>query len=64
MKRITYILSTAIFLCVACEVNHDDNRTLEYDSIEVNFASSIEGNEWPEGAASSQPVPVTVRKGR
>ena len=50
MKRITYILSTAIFLCVACEVNHDDNRTLEYDSIEVNFASSIEGNEWPEGA--------------
>ena len=50
MKRITYILSTAIFLCVACEVNHDDNRTLDYDSIEVNFASSIEGNEWPEGA--------------
>lgn len=43
---------SAILACVACQENTDDNRTLEYDSLQVNFSASLsDDNEWSDGAA-------------
>ncbi len=49
MRHYSFILLSALIACVACQVNTDDNKTLDYDSIQVNFSATLEGREWTEG---------------
>lgn len=49
MKRISFILGL-LALCASCENDTDGNKTLDYDTIEVNFSASIVGKQFAGGA--------------
>lgn len=51
MKKNLFILCMAVTATVACQPNTDDNKTLDFDSLQVNFDATLGGQDWPENAA-------------
>ena len=49
MKKSLLMLSAA-FLMLACTENNDNNKSLDYDKLDVNFSVKTSGVELPEGA--------------
>ena len=47
MKRINFILFMAGALTAfSCQVNRDDNKPLDYDSLQVQFKATLSGADW------------------
>ena len=49
MKKSLLMLSAAL-LMLACTENNDNNKSLDYDKLDVNFSVKTSGIELPEGA--------------
>lgn len=50
MKKYFAILCCALLAVTACQPNTDDNKGLEWESLDVNFSAALNGQSWPEGA--------------
>ena len=50
MKKYFAILCCALLAVTACQPNTDDNKGLEWESLDVNFMAALNGQFWPEGA--------------
>ena len=50
MKKYFAILCCALLAAAACQPNTDDNKGLEWDSLDVNFTAALNGQSWPTGA--------------
>ena len=50
MKKYFAILCCALLAATACQPNTDDNKGLEWETLEVNFSAELNGQSWPAGA--------------
>lgn len=50
MKKYFAILCCALLTAAACQPNTDDNKGLEWESLDVNFTAALNGQSWPAGA--------------
>lgn len=50
MKKYFAILCCALLAAAACQPNTDDNKGLEWDSLDVNFSAALNGQSWPAGS--------------
>lgn len=50
MKKLPITLCLLVLLAGCQRANTDDNKTLDYDSLEVSFKASLDGQVWPEGS--------------
>ena len=53
MKKTGLILLSAALLAVGCQPNGDNNKTLDFETLEVNFSVKTSGMELPAGTAFS-----------
>ena len=44
ISKLTFLLTVAI--ATACNVTQDNNRSLDYDTLEVNFSATLLGGTW------------------
>lgn len=50
MKKYFAILCCTLLAAAACQPNTDDNKGLEWESLDVNFTAALNGQSWPAGA--------------
>ena len=50
MKKYFAILCCVLLAAAACQPNTDDNKGLEWESLDVNFTAALNGQSWPAGA--------------
>ena len=61
MKRKGMILLSAALLAAGCQPNKDNNKTLDFETIDVNFSVKTSGIELPTGTTFS--VAATCTRG-
>lgn len=50
MKKYFSILCCVLLAVAACQPNADDNKGLEWESLDVNFTAALDGQSWPAGS--------------